>query len=51
MRFMRKTVTIPNDLKHFVEERVADPKHAGNLSSYVRNLILEDRAQHPEVSA
>jgi Arc/MetJ-type ribon-helix-helix transcriptional regulator len=51
MRFMRKTVTIPSDLKHFVEERVAHPKHAGNLSSYVRNLILEDRAQHPEVIA
>lgn len=51
IRFVRATLSLPVELQAFIEHRKADPKHAGNLSSYVRNLILEDRAQHPEVAA
>ena len=41
--FLRKTVTLPDELGAFLEEQTAGPKHAGNFSSYVRNLILDDR--------
>ena len=44
--FMRRTVTVPSELGPFVDDRLAGPQHAGNFSSYVRNLILDDRETH-----
>ena len=41
--FLRKTVTVPSELGPFVDDQLAGPQHAGNFSSYVRNLILDDR--------
>jgi hypothetical protein len=41
--FVRKTVTIPADLDPFATEQSRKPEHAGNLSSYIRTLILRDR--------
>jgi hypothetical protein len=43
--FVRKTVTIPADLAGFVEQQKNFPEHAGNLSSYLRTLILRDRTK------
>lgn len=51
MRFVRKTVTLPEDLEAFVLLRVGTLQHAGNLSSYLRGLIIEDRDKHGEVAA
>ena len=36
-------MTLPDELGAFLEEQTSGPKHAGNFSSYVRNLILDDR--------
>jgi hypothetical protein len=43
-------VTLPDELGAFLEEQTAGPKHAGNFSSYVRNLILEDLEKKSEVT-
>lgn len=43
--FIRKTVTIPGELSGFVERETEKPAHAGNLSSYIRSLILRDREE------
>ena len=43
--FVRKTVTIPEELSDFTDEQVSQPEHAGNFSSYVRSLILRDRKE------
>jgi hypothetical protein len=48
--FLRKTVTLPDELGAFLEEQTSGPKHAGNFSSYVRNLILEDLEKKSEVT-
>jgi len=44
-------VTLPDELGAFLEEQTSGPKHAGNFSSYVRNLILEDLEKKSEVAA
>jgi hypothetical protein len=41
--FVRATITLPGELDGFMKSRAAEPQHAGNFSSYVRNLILKDR--------
>ena len=41
--FIRKTVTLPAELGDFALAQSSEPEHAGNLSSYVRGLILRDR--------
>jgi hypothetical protein len=43
--FVRKTITIPVELELFANDRSNQPEHAGNFSSYVRTLILRDRAE------
>lgn len=45
--FLRLTITIPAELETFIESRRKSPLHAGNLSSYVRSLIIADQAAHP----
>ena len=42
---VRKTVVLPPEVFDFAEEQSNEPQHAGNLSSYVRSLILKDREQ------
>jgi hypothetical protein len=49
--FVRKTITVPTDIVTFADEQVAKPEHAGNWSSYVRNLILNDRAKRQKQAA
>lgn len=49
--FVRKTVTIPGEITPFAEERTASPEHAGNFSSYVRTLILKDKAEQEKLKA
>ena len=49
--FVRKTVTLPKDLEAYTEERADAPEHAGNLSSYIRNLILNDRKTRQSAAA
>ena len=41
--FVKRTVSIPEELVGFVGERKEAPEFAGNLSAYVRGLILRDR--------
>lgn len=51
---IRATITIPNELEKFVERQKAHPLHSGNLSSYLRALIVGDmerKAQREEVAA
>ena len=43
--FMRPTLTIPTELSQFIDQQKNDPRHAGNLSSYIRMLIIEDKAR------
>jgi len=43
IEFMRTTITLPAELQPFVEMRKSAPEHAGNMSAYVRSLILQDR--------
>ena len=50
-RFIRSTVTIPAELVGFIGRRVGDPVHAGNLSSYIRSLIIHDREQQQKEAA
>jgi hypothetical protein len=40
--FLAHTVTLPVELSAWARRRSAEPAHAGNMSSYVRGLILED---------
>lgn len=47
-RFFRSTLALPVELKPFVEKRKNDLQHAGNFSSYVRNLILDDERRQRE---
>ncbi len=49
--FIRKTITIPAEVVPFAEEKAASPEHAGNLSSYIRTLILADRAKALKAAA
>ena len=41
-RFIRKTVTLPREVGDFANQRAAELMHAGNVSSYIRTLILKD---------
>jgi len=41
--FIRSTLTIPQELSDFIEAQKNQPAHAGNLSSYVRGLIIADK--------
>lgn len=49
--FFRATVTIPAELGAFTAEQKSRPEHAGNLSSYVRALILRDRESQKALAA
>ena len=49
--FVRATITIPAELASHVEKRKNEPTHAGNLSSYVRTLIIADQMQPEKVAA
>jgi hypothetical protein len=49
--FIRKTVTIPVELEDFTVEQSGRPEHSGNLSSYVRKLIIQDKSQHEKQAA
>lgn len=55
-QFVRATVTIPAELAPFAQQRASQPEHAGNLSSYIRGLIVRDKreaaaAEKAEVAA
>lgn len=39
--YVRISLSIPRDLWPFFERQRKRPQHAGNRSSYVRSLILE----------
>jgi len=41
--FYRFTFSLPAELKEFVETRARAPRHAGNLSSYIRDLVITDK--------
>lgn len=41
--YVRTTITIPGELGDYWNARVADPRHSGNASSYVRNLVIDER--------
>jgi hypothetical protein len=41
--FVKPTISIPVELEAFVVKRKSEPQHAGNLSSYIRSLIIADR--------
>ena len=45
-QFVRATVTIPAELAPFAQQRASEPEHAGNLSSYIRGLIVRDKREH-----
>lgn len=45
-KFQARTISIPADLWPWAKCQAASPAHAGNLSSYVRNLILKDYTAH-----
>jgi len=44
-QFVRATVTIPAELAPFAQQRASQPEHAGNLSSYIRGLIVRDKRE------
>lgn len=44
--FFKPTLSIPAELQPFVKQRKNAPQHAGNLSSYVRSLIIADQKAH-----
>jgi hypothetical protein len=48
--FVHRTISLPRDLVAFADERSAQPEHAGNFSSYLRSLIIQDRATTKKTS-
>jgi hypothetical protein len=41
-QFVRASITIPAEIAAFAAEQSSQPEHAGNMSSYVRSLIIRD---------
>lgn len=40
----RHTISLPWELMEFAKHQANQPQHAGNMSSYVRSLIIRDQA-------
>ncbi len=40
---IRPTLTLPQELYLFARQRADEPEFAGNLSAYVRNLLVADK--------
>ena len=40
---VRLFITLPPDLRPFVEKRVSLPRHAGKVTNYIRTLVAEDQ--------
>lgn len=49
-KFSRHTICLPRDLLPHLRRSVSSPEHAGNVSSYVRRLIIAD-ANKPKGTA
>lgn len=45
--FVFKTISLPPDVFRFAKARASEPDHAGNVSGYIRRLIIQDCAAHP----
>jgi hypothetical protein len=43
--FVRQTISLPGDVYEYALAQSELPTHAGNLSSFVRSLIIEQREQ------
>jgi len=52
LKFVKATISIPSDVAKFAARRKNEPAHAGNLSSYIRALIIADnQVQQEKASA
>lgn len=40
--FVRRTITLPTGVFDYAVQQSRSPRHANNLSAYVRTLILND---------
>ena len=47
---VRRTITIPGELDGWVERQSSQPQHMGNVSSYVRSLVIEDMKRMKEAA-
>jgi len=43
--FAVRTISFPKELLKYARLRARDPQHAGNLSSFLRSLVIEDKAK------
>lgn len=48
---VRHTITLPADLVKFVEEQTNLPRHAGNRSSFIRELVIARKEQLEQLAA
>jgi len=48
--FVHRTISLPMDLAAFADERSAQPEHAGDFSSYLRSLIIQDEVATKQAS-
>lgn len=44
-RFFRKTISLPVGLQDWVLSQASAHLHAGNVSSYIRSLVQDDKAR------
>jgi len=51
IEFVRPTISLPAELVPFIEARKRTPQHSGNLSSYIRSLIIADRDKEEKAVA
>jgi len=49
--FERKTITLPAAVAEFADKRAAQPEYAGNVSAYVRSLIIADKQELEQKAA
>lgn len=47
--FIRRTITLPSSLFEFAVSRSQQPRHAGNMSGYIRDLVLDDASKNKVV--
>lgn len=43
--FVPKSITLPGDVLEFAQTQANQPIHAKNMSSYIRTLIIADKAE------
>lgn len=48
--FSKHCISLSSDCAAFAALRAAEPEYAGNMSAYIRSLILADNKENPAAS-